>query len=109
MPHMVHFLGPAPSVKAIWDKLDSLYGYVSTFDVMMQGFYRESQERSKSVIHYVTRLEGKLNNIQVKHPNRISDAEPWGILGIICCMALENLSERWSAPNLTTPWMITWP
>ena len=40
---MVWFLSPTSSVKAILDKLDSLYGSVSTFDVMMQGFYRESQ------------------------------------------------------------------
>ena len=61
---MVRFLGPAPFVKVILDKLDSLYGWVSTFDVMMQ-----------SVTHYVARLEEKVNEIQVKHPNRISEAE----------------------------------
>ena len=57
---MVRFLGPVPSVKAILDTLDSLYGLVSTFDVMMQGFYRESQGRSDSVAYYTVRLEGKL-------------------------------------------------
>ena len=41
----------------------------------MQGFFRESQGRSKSVTHYVARLEGKLNEIQVKHPNRVSEVE----------------------------------
>ena len=52
---MVQFLGPAPSVKAILDKLDSsLYGLVSTFDIMMWGFYRESQGRSESVTHYMS-------------------------------------------------------
>ena len=40
--NMVQFLGPTPSVDAILDKLDSLYGLVYTFDIMMQGFYRES-------------------------------------------------------------------
>ena len=60
---MVQFLGPGLSIKAILDKLDSLYGSLSTFDVMMQGFYRESQGRGKSVTHYVVRLEGKLNDI----------------------------------------------
>ena len=72
---MVWFMGPAPSVKAILDKLDSLYGSVSTFHIMMQGFYRESQGRSKPVVCYVGSLEGKLNEIQVKHPNRVSEAE----------------------------------
>ena len=37
---MVQFLGPTPLVEAILDKLDSLYSSVSTFDIMMQGFYR---------------------------------------------------------------------
>ena len=57
------FLCPAPSVDAILDKLDSLYGSVSTFDVMMQVFYRESQGKVKSVGDLVARLEGKLNEI----------------------------------------------
>ena len=60
--------------------LDSLYGLVPTFDVMMQGFYRESQERSKSVACHVARLEGKLNKIQVKHLNRVSEVETDGYI-----------------------------
>ena len=40
---MIRFLGPAPSVDALLDKLDSLYGSLFTFDVMIQVFYRESQ------------------------------------------------------------------
>ena len=60
---MVQFLGPAPSIKAILDKLDSLYNSVSSFDVMMQGFYREFQGRMESVACYVTRLERKFNEI----------------------------------------------
>ena len=42
---------------------------------MMQGFYRESQGRRKSIVHYVARLGGKLNEIQVKHLNRVSEVE----------------------------------
>ena len=72
---MVQFLASTPSVKAILDKLDSLYSLVSTFGIMMQGFYRKSQERSKYVDHYVARLDGKLNEIHVKHPNRVSEVE----------------------------------
>ena len=77
---MVSFLGPTPSVKAILDKPDSMYGSVSTFDVMMQGFYRESQGRSKSVTYYVARLEGKLKEISVKHLNKVSEAEAAGYI-----------------------------
>ena len=60
---MVQFLGPAPSITAIQDKPDSLYGLLSTVHVMMQRFYRESQGRSKYIACYVMRLEGKLNII----------------------------------------------
>ena len=52
-----------PLLKQFLDKLDSLCGLMSTFDGMMQGFYRESQGRSESVAHYVMRLEGKVNEI----------------------------------------------
>ena len=41
----------------------------------MQGFYRESQGKSESVAGYVARLEGKLSEIWVKDPNRISEVE----------------------------------
>ena len=77
---MVRYLGPAPSVDVILDQLGSFYGPVSTFGVMMQGFYRESQGRNESVAHYVTRLQSKLNDIHVKHPNRVSKKERAGYI-----------------------------
>ena len=77
---MVRYLGPALSVDAIMDKLDSLYGSVSTFDVMMQGFCRVSQGRSESVAHYIARLEDKLNEIHVIHSNRVSKTETAGYI-----------------------------
>ena len=77
---MVRILGPAPSVNAILDKQDSLYGSVSTFNVMMQGFQRESQGRSEYIAHYIVRLEGKQNEIEVKHPNRFSEVETGGYI-----------------------------
>ena len=72
---MVRYLGPAPSVDAILDKLDSVYGLLSTFNVMVWGFYRESQGRNESVAHYVARLEGKLIETHVKHLNSASEVE----------------------------------
>ena len=77
---MVRFLGSTSSVDAILDKLHSSYGSESIFDAMMQGFYRENQGRSKSVVHYIARLEGKLNKIPVKHPNRVSEGETAGYI-----------------------------
>ena len=87
---MVWFLGPAQSIKAILDKLDSLYMSVSTFDFMMQQFYRESQGRSESVTHYIMRLEGKLNDISVKHQNRVSEAETTGYIRVQCLYHLRK-------------------
>ena len=77
---MIRYLGPTPSVNAILDKLNSLYGSMSTFDVTMQGFYRECQGRSESVAHYVARLKGKLNKIHVKHLNRAPEADTAGYI-----------------------------
>ena len=57
---MVWFLSLNPSVEAILDIPDSLYSSVSTFDIMMQGFFREFQGRSKSVAHYVMTFKGKI-------------------------------------------------
>ena len=72
---MIQVLNPAYSLIAILDKLNSLYGVISTSDVMMQGFYREYQGRSESVAHYVATLEGKVSKSWVKHLNRIPEAE----------------------------------
>ena len=47
---------------------------------MMQGFYRESQGRSESVACYIDRLEGKLNEICVKHLNRVSETGTAGYI-----------------------------
>ena len=75
---IVQVLGPATSVDVILEKLDSLYGSVSTFDVMMYGFYRKSQGKSESVACYIARLEGKLNEIWIKHLNRVSEMKITG-------------------------------
>ena len=45
------------------------------YDILMQQFYGEHMERNKKVQRYATRMEGSLNQIQVKFPGMISDAE----------------------------------
>ena len=77
---MVRYLGPIPSINAILDKLDSLHDSVPTFDVMMQGFYTETQERSGSIAHYFARLEGKLNENHANHLNWVSEVETAGYI-----------------------------
>ena len=105
---MVRYLGPSPSVNTILDKLDSLHGSMSTFDVMMQGFYRESWEKSESIAHYIVRLEGKPNKIWVKYLNRVSKVETTWYIRDCLFYGLGNPSKMWFMPNLTTSWMITW-
>ena len=105
---MVQVLGPTPFVEAILDKLDSLHSSVSTFDIMVQGLYRESQGRGESVTHYVLWLERKLTKIWVKHPNRVSDADTARYIQDHLFYGHRNPTERLSVPNFTIPWMITW-
>ena len=57
-----------------------MYGSASTFDTMMQGFYRDLQGRTKSIAHYLATLESNLNEIWVMHPNRVSEAETAGYI-----------------------------
>ena len=100
---MFRFLGPASSVDTILDNLDSLYGLVSTFDVMMQGFYKESQGRTKSVAHYIARLEGKLNKIQVKNLNRASEVETAGYIRDHLFYGLRKSLQEAIHANFTIP------
>ena len=90
---MVRYLHPATSVDAILDKLDSLYGSVSTFDVVMQGSYRGSKGRSESIAHYIARLEAKLNEIHVKYLNRVSEAETAGYIKDYLSYGLRKLLQ----------------
>ena len=76
------------------NKLDSLYGLMSTLDVMMQGFYMESQGRNESIAHYIARLKGKLNEIQIKHQNRVSEVITAGYIRDQLFYGLRNPSER---------------
>ena len=56
-------------------KLETAYGTVLGYDVLMQQFDRVHMERNEKVQSYATRMEGSLNQIQVKFPRMISDAE----------------------------------
>ena len=88
---------------AILDKLNSLYSLVSTFKIMMQGFYRESLGRSESITHCMARMKFVLN-IWIGFLRQ----KPLGTLGIVYSTALGNPSNRWSMPRLTTPWTFKW-
>ena len=45
------------------------------YDVLMQQFYEVHMERNEKVQSYATRMEGSLNQIWMKFPGMISNAE----------------------------------
>ena len=71
---MAHYMGPTASVSDILEKLSIIFGTVTSFDVLMQNFYKISQGNEK-VPSFATRLEGTLNQIRIKCPGRIADHE----------------------------------
>ena len=70
---------------------------------LMQGFCRESQGRSKSVTHYVVRLEGKLNKIQIKLTNRVSEVETTGYIQDCLFYGLRKLLQRSTHAHFDNP------
>ena len=71
---MACYMGLTASVSDILEKLSVIFGTVASFDVLMQNFYKISQGNEK-VPSFVTRLEGTLNQIQIKCPGGIADHE----------------------------------
>ena len=55
-----------------------ILGMVALFNVLMQKFYKVTQGNHKKVPSFTTRLEGTLNQLQLKCPRWIADCEvPW--------------------------------
>ena len=59
---MAHYMGPTAGVSKILEKLSVIFGTVTSFDILMQNFYKISQGNEK-VPSFVTGLEGTLNQI----------------------------------------------
>ena len=59
-------LGPTASVREILQNLMVIFGMVASFDVLMQNFYKITQGNNEKVPSFATRLEGTLNQIQLK-------------------------------------------
>ena len=72
---MAQYMGPAASVREILQKLMVIFRMVASFDALMQNFYKVTQGNNKKVPSFTTRLEGTLNQIQLKCPGRIADHE----------------------------------
>ena len=75
---MARYMGPTASVSNILQKLTTILGMVTSFDILMQNFYKVMQGNHKKVPSFATRLEGTLNQIQLKCCRHIADCEvPW--------------------------------
>ena len=72
---MAWYMGPTASVTESLQKLMVVFGMVASFDVLMQNFYTVTQSNQEKVPSFATRLEGTLNQIQLKCPGRIVDCK----------------------------------
>ena len=70
---MARYMGPTTSMAHILQKLTIIFGTVVSFNVLMQKFYKVTQNNNKKVPSFATRLEGTLNQIQLQCPRRITD------------------------------------
>ena len=75
---MACYMGPTAGVSEILEKLSVIFKTVASFDVLMQNFYKITQEGNEKVPSFVTRLEGTLNQIRIRYPGSIANSEvPW--------------------------------
>ena len=72
---MARYMGPTASVAHILQKLTIIFGTVVSFDVLMQNFYKVTQNNHEKVPSFATRLERTLNQIWLQCPRRIMDTE----------------------------------
>ena len=72
---MARYVGPTASVAHILQKLTIIFGIAASFDVLMQNFYKVTQNKHEKVPSFSTRLEGTLNQIWLQCPRRITDQE----------------------------------
>ena len=72
---MVRYMGPTASVAHILQKLTIIFGTIVSFDVLMQNFYKVTQNKHEKVPSFATRLEGTQNQIRLQCPRRIMDQE----------------------------------
>ena len=60
---LVHNMG----LQGILGKLDTVYGTVASFEILMQSFYKIPQEMSDKIPAYMIQIEGDLNQIRLKY------------------------------------------
>ena len=63
---MAHYMGPTASVSKILEKLSVIFGTVTSFNMLMQNFYKIMQGGNENVPSFMIRLEGTLNQIRIR-------------------------------------------
>ena len=70
---MAQYMAPTASVAHILQKLGVIFGTVASFDVLMQNFYKVTQDNHKKILSFTMRLEGTLNQIRLQCPGRMME------------------------------------
>ena len=61
---------------AMLDKLNTVYGAIASYNVLMQKFYQVTQERGKSVSDNWIHIQEDMNDIKTKFPTKVTEMEP---------------------------------
>ena len=56
--NFVRYMRPKVELEGIISKLETMYGIVASFNVLMQRFYKISQDQNEKIPAYTTRIEG---------------------------------------------------
>ena len=72
---MAQYMGPTVSVAHILRKVSVTFGTVTSFDVLIQSFYKVTQDNNEKVPSFTMRLEGTLNQTAIQCPSRMMDLE----------------------------------
>ena len=56
-------------------KLETIYGTIASYDVLMQNYYKISMDPKEHIQVYATRMEGALNQIRTKFHHMLGDKD----------------------------------
>ena len=69
------YLGSDVSAVKIISKLETIYGIVMSYDVLVQNYYKINMDPEEHVQVFATRMEGALNQKRTKFPHMLSNED----------------------------------
>ena len=72
---MAWYMGPTTSMTHILQKLAVIFGTAWSFDLLMQNFFKVTQDNHEKVPSFAMKLEGTHNQISLQCPGRMMDLE----------------------------------